>query len=287
MQPGPCPGSLVLGTGPPPACKPAASWACPRHFCFPSNHMEGRGPDRYWGWCRHHFQRGHVLMCLAVTHSVTGPPHLTVSPWAPQSVPLSDSQSHPCQGHLSPCMPGHKCLRRAKCGHSTPVAAEERQRAPAQTQAGLSVLRRCRLSESGGPLQPWPLRFRQEETEEQTAPSPAGPFTSTSTFTGTHPPLQWDLTLHWNPDNTHAGLTSRCGAVGTPREEVPSTRAEKELGLDSAAVGRSGKAGCPSSCLTLSAADAALLWAGWARPAQIRPPLPVLHLVTRSSGSGS
>lgn len=133
-------------------------------------------------------------MCLAVTHSVTGPPHLTVSLWAPHSVPLSDSQSHPCQGHLSLCMPVHKCLRRAKCGHT--CGRRGVTGTPAQMQAGFSVLRRGRLSASRGPLQPRPLHFRQEETEEERLPAPRARHLplhldrdASSPAVGPHPPL--------------------------------------------------------------------------------------------------
>lgn len=51
-----------------------------------------------------------------------------------------------------------------------------------------------------------PLYLRQEKTEEQIAPSPAWPSTSTSTLTRMRSPLQWDLTLHWDPSNTQPDL---------------------------------------------------------------------------------
>lgn len=76
--------------------------------------MEGRGPDRYWGWCRHHFLRGHFLMCLAVTHSVTGPP-------PPHGVPLGSTLS------ATQCFPVTSLPRTSEPLHAGPQALEEGQ----------------------------------------------------------------------------------------------------------------------------------------------------------------
>lgn len=175
--------------------------------------------------------------------------------WAPHSVTLCAAQSYPCQGHLSLCMPDiasqvYKCPQRAKCGHCHTCgllggywAAEDRRQVLSQTQAGLSVLHKCQSSESSEPLWPWP-------------PTSTRPWPSASTSTS------MCSLLHWDSNNTHANLTSRCGAVGVSRMKVPLRRAEKEI--KPAWPWNDQEKQDARPCLALSAANNTSLRAGWA-----------------------
>lgn len=119
----------------------------------------------------------------------------------------------------------------------------------------------------------------------QTAPGPVWPSISTPTWTRS--PQQWDLPLHWDPNQAHASLTSRHGVVGALREEVPP-RTEYETGLlDLALRGVTRKSRMLILTFDLVSSQCHSPW-GWLGPPRPVAPTPLCSSPeTRSSGSGS
>lgn len=151
-------------------------------------------------------------MLLAVTQSEWGHPHShgfslgsTLCITLCCSVISLPRTSKPL--HARHCKPGLQVPRRAKYGHCHTWVGTGLQRAGrALSDLQMSTQRVLGASVA---LAPPPL------------PPGRGPPLLTST--------SMCSPLHWDSNNTHASLTSRCGAVGVPRVKVPPRRAEKEI----------------------------------------------------------
>lgn len=158
-------------------------------------------------------------MLLAVTQSEWGHPHSrgfslgsTLCTTLCCSVISLPGTSKPL--HARHCKPGLQVPQRAKYGHRHIWVGTGLQRTGGESSA------RCRQG-SQRCTNVNPASPRSLCSHGPPLPPGRGPLLLTST--------SMCSPLHWDSNNTHASLTSRCGAVGVPRVKMPPRRAEKEI----------------------------------------------------------